>query len=571
MDRVIVDPKTGDKFIISTQLPHDVCLVPLIYEKRDYVLEIRALLKCLRLIRYEIPEFGVPTSIASYISGITYKSNYWNQMAMTFDFMTANKELRFFSHDQCKDAIWKSLTADNKVDYISEIKEREEQERKENEKIKKWVPAKEYFANEEEMLAIKNDINEAQELEMLELLCENVGDPRQIIWSFAFNERMTNVIKNPKFWEIWNRYFDHPKYKSYMLRYAFYILLFEERIRMSNMSTESRNMFNLNDAHFLSKQMTGLETMTHPMVFMADPFFNNLTFYTGAGGRGIVDQSEFQRRLNYMAPFLKESKLNLAKYNACISGSTLLPCISNVPHQALFNSWEDFVTYYYSDSDIDISIHVDKQEEYHEIAERFIADLTLAMQAYNVSVGYEKVERMSGFKYCLRFISSNQAKYRSIDLFHSRRDPVRLTKMYHLAVVRSYYDGLNVWMHTSAVVSILSGLNYNFKYTTVIAQSLGNVILKYAIRGFATNITKTESQVLMSYMKKSPDWSSVACDSIGYVTINHPFFYKRGLPPKFSGALNRDIITWNKSMRHTRFGKIIPPMIDYTDIESAFC
>lgn len=199
MDRVIVDPKTGDKFIISTQLPHDVCLVPLIYEKRDYVLEIRALLKCLRLIRYEIPEFGVPTSIASYISGITYKSNYWNQMAMTFDFMTANKELRFFSHDQCKDAIWKSLTADNKVDYISEIKEREEQERKENEKIKKWVPAKEYFANEEEMLAIKNDINEAQELEMLELLCENVGDPRQIIWSFAFNERMTNVIKNPKF------------------------------------------------------------------------------------------------------------------------------------------------------------------------------------------------------------------------------------------------------------------------------------------------------------------------------------------------------------------------------------
>lgn len=573
MDREIIDPRTGDKFIISTKLPDDTGLVPLIYEKRDFVLEIRALLKCLRLIRYEIPEFGVPTSIASYISGLNYKTNYWNQMAMTFDFMTANKELRFFSHEQCKDVVWKSLTSENKIDYISEVKEREEIERKENEKIKKWVPAAEYFADE--MLAINADINENQELEMLELLCENVGDPRQIIWSFAFNERMINVIKHDRFWTLWNRYFDHPKYKSYMLRYVFYILLFEERIRYSNMTVSCRNIFKLEDGHLLSKQISvGIETMTHPFIFIADPFFNNLSFYTGANGRAIVTRPEFERRLNYMVPFLRESKLVLANYNACISGSVLLPCISDVPQQALFNSWEEFTQYYYSDSDIDISIHVDQQEEYYEVAERFIRDLTAEMRTYNIAVGYEKVERQNGYKYCLKFVSPNpgdQIKYRSIDLFHSRRDPVRLTKMYHLAVVRSFYDGLNVWIHSSAIVSILSGLNYNFRYTTVVAQSLGNVILKYANRGFATNVTKTESTLLLSYLKKSPEWSNIACDTMGYVTTNHPFFYKNGLPPRFVGSLNRDIITWNKSLKHTRFGKIIPPMTDYTDIESAFC
>ncbi len=569
MNREIVDPKTGDKFIITSNLPPDAGLVPLIYEKRDFVLEIRSLLKCLRLIRYEIPEFGVPTSIASYISSLTYKSSYWNQMAMTFDFMTANKELRFFSHESCKDPVWKDLTSDKKVDYISEIREREEQERKEEEKIKKWVPAKEYFADEP--LAIKNDINELQELEMLELLCENVGDPRTVVWSFAFNERMTNVIKRQQFWDIWNKYFDHPKYKAYLLRYLFYILLFEERIRYQDIDHRSRNIFSLEDAHQISQQMSGLETMIHPMVFIPDPFFNNLTFYTGANGRSITDKIEFERRLNFMVPFLSESKLVLSNYNACISGSVLLPCISNVPQQAWFDTWEEFANYYYDDSDIDISIHVDKQEEFYETAERFITDLTTAMQQLNVSVGYERVERQNGYKYCIKFVSQIPNKYRSIDLFHSRRDPVRLTKMYHLAVVRSYYDGVSVYMHSSAVVSILSGLNYNFKYTSVVAQSLGNVILKYAYRGFATNVTKTEGTLLLAYLKKSPEWSQVACETMGFVSIRHPFFYKKGLPPKFTGALNRDIITWNKSMRHTRFGKILAPMTDYTDIESAFC
>jgi hypothetical protein len=132
-------------------------------------------------------------------------------------------------------------------------------------------------------------------------------------------------------------------------------------------------------------------------------------------------------------------------------------------------------------------------------------------------------------------------------------------------------------LHSSAVASVLSGLNYNFKAGKLMAQSIGNVILKYAIRGFATSVTKSEMAMLVKYISSSPDWNRNLQQQLqqqsvemGYVTIKHPFFYK-DLPPKFRGPPNRDIIKWTKSLKHTRFGKIIPPFSEPTEVESAFC
>jgi len=573
----VVDPKTGDKFFISGS---DSDLKILIYEKRDIVLELRPLLKCLRIIHYDIPEFGVPTTIASVINKMAYnyKSNYWNQMALQFDFMNIPKEMRFFVTEKCTDVAWQNAVGKQEpVDYEKRITDCEKMEKMEQERRvhstelaqPNWISKQEYQEYQEELLAIKNDINIDQELEMLELLCENVADPKALIWSFIFNEKMTIAIKQQRFWNLWNRHFEY-KSTIYMLRYTMYILLFEEWVRCIDIDQTCRNIWTLDEAHLLSQSMAHIskDTMYHPFIFLADPYFSNLSFYMGSSGRSIVGNDIFKQRLSYMVPLINDAAVDLQKYHMCLSGSSLLPCVCDVPHQSLFNSWEEFVNYYYSDSDIDLSIHCDTKDEFYSIAEQFVTDITAAMSKSGVNVSYEKIERHVGYKYCIKF--TGNPKYRSIDLFHSKRDPVKLTKMYHLAVVRLYYDGLQVRFHSSSVASILSGLNYNFKAGKVMVQSIGNVILKYATRGFATNVTKSEAVMLLNYISISPKW--LLTDSeLGYVSIKHPFFYRKSLPPKFNPPFNRDIIKWTKSMKHTRFGKIIPPFDDYTSIESAFC
>lgn len=247
------------------------------------------------------------------------------------------------------------------VDYELRIKECEKMEQMEKERREKsdhpqqWVSKQEYF--QEELLAIRNDINIDQELELLELLCENVGDPKSLIWSFIFNERMTHAIKTTQFWRLWNTYFD-AKSTAYMLRYTMYIMLFEEWVRCVDIDVSCRNMWTLEEAHLLSNNMTSVskDSLTHPFIFIADPFFSNLSYYMGSNGRSFVDMETFRTRLSYMVPFID---INLQKYNMCLSGSALLPCISNVPHQSMFNTWEEFADYYYpkDKSDIDLSIH----------------------------------------------------------------------------------------------------------------------------------------------------------------------------------------------------------------------
>ena len=113
---------------------------------------------------------------------------------------------------------------------------------------------------------------------------------------------------------------------------------------------------------------------------------------------------------------------------------------------------------------------------------------------------------------------------RPIDLFMIAYPPIVMVKKFHLPCVKMYYDNLRLYILSSCVSALLSGINYNYKWFSC-NKVAGDIIIKYCNRGITTILNDEELKALSEYIKISPRWSPIGTRAIVGVFPNTDVFF----------------------------------------------
>ena len=77
-----------------------------------------------------------------------------------------------------------------------------------------------------------------------------------------------------------------------------------------------------------------------------------------------------------------------------------------------------------------------------------------------------------------------------------------------MPVVRSYYDGNNVYLTPSCISAHLTYMNLDYKYFAGSKDPI-EIILKYRMRGFGTFLNRKEIDKAIKYIHKIPFWNNL--------------------------------------------------------------
>jgi hypothetical protein len=238
------------------------------------------------------------------------------------------------------------------------------------------------------------------------------------------------------------------------------------------------------------------------------------------------------------------------------------------------SSDEPVKTKYNQVSDIDISISAETYDIFKELATMLATQIQENCKHIG-DVWIRKIQTMGSFKYEIY----GPGLIRPIDLFRIPYGPDKMTKKFHVPIVRTWYDGRNskngesnnsipdkdiiidqYWetkleddidndynlidkqsldsnidgyekgIHTyrSCICASLSGVNDSYKWFSCNKVPV-DVVLKYAQRGISTILNKKEIEALISFMKISERWSVFInrpdFDVCGMMTLNHIFYH----------------------------------------------
>jgi hypothetical protein len=230
-------------------------------------------------------------------------------------------------------------------------------------------------------------------------------------------------------------------------------------------------------------------------------------------------------------------------------------------------------------SDIDISISAETYDIFKDLSLMLGAQIQENCKHIG-DVWIRKVQTMSSFKYEIY----GPGLMRPIDLFRIPYGPDKMTKKFHVPIVRTWYDGRGerhgetikvisddskidqFWVtklkdniddgynrtdekfecvnniadmyekgiHTyrSCLCAALSGVNDSYKWFSCNKVPV-DVVLKYAQRGVATVLNKKEIVALIAFMKLSDRWTpfinSPDFDVCGSMSLKHIFFHPDAL------------------------------------------
>ena len=78
---------------------------------------------------------------------------------------------------------------------------------------------------------------------------------------------------------------------------------------------------------------------------------------------------------------------------------------------------------------------------------------------------------------------------------------------FHLPIVRSYYDGSEIYLTPSCVFACMTLLNIDYKYFAGSKDPI-EIINKYRMRGFGTILNEKEIVRLIEYSSLIPKWKN---------------------------------------------------------------
>ena len=143
------------------------------------------------------------------------------------------------------------------------------------------------------------------------------------------------------------------------------------------------------------------------------------------------------------------------------------------------------------EDDIDYEKEKDYEEE-ERIEELFKPD----NEIFSVKVNYK-------FR-----ISSNYLPH-DIEFFQVKNDDFFSTvAKFHLPIVRSYYNGNNVFMTPSCISACMTMINIDYKYFAGSKDPI-DIVNKYRMRGFGTILNENEIKKLIEYTFLVPKWKQL--------------------------------------------------------------
>ncbi len=173
-------------------------------------------------------------------------------------------------------------------------------------------------------------------------------------------------------------------------------------------------------------------------------------------------------------------------------------------------------------SDVDIGIHAADYNDFKVLAYSLFEKIRDNVKNYG-PIYITKNVTITNFKYTV----SGPGLIRPIDIFCIYKTPEKLVKSFHLAAVRMFYDGKKVKLFQSCVSSLLTGINHTYKWMSC-NKVPGDIILKYAQRGYSTVMNTVETKAIIEYIKKDKRWNkhlNYANGVMGTYSTNNTFFY----------------------------------------------
>jgi hypothetical protein len=111
---------------------------------------------------------------------------------------------------------------------------------------------------------------------------------------------------------------------------------------------------------------------------------------------------------------------------------------------------------------------------------------------------------------------------RELELFMTySKDFFNIISSFHLACVRAYYNGVNLYLTPSCISAHLTYMNMDYSYMHGNKNPL-DILHKYRVRGFGTWLNKSEKNIINAYTIENDGWKSLYNASYGLVSLFGP-------------------------------------------------
>jgi hypothetical protein len=213
----------------------------------------------------------------------------------------------------------------------------------------------------------------------------------------------------------------------------------------------------------------------------------------------------------------KEDESNENKQNKTTGSNVSIVETTNVANQSNIDNQSNVANVIIEDDDIDLveekKFETDDHVEYDEYP--------LDNVAFIPKINY-------------KFRISSPYLPHSFELFQIKHPEFFSTvARFHLPIVRSYYDGSNVYITPSCISACMTLLNIDYKYFAGSKDPI-EIINKYRMRGFGTILNDREIVRLVEYSNLVPKWkeqyginiksNSSVIKILGLLDMKSPFF-----------------------------------------------
>lgn len=630
----IIVPQNNDNFIdifgkeiVFDEAPQNVIIIMTNiditkitrFDLNDILILISAIRS--KFPRY-LPSIDIYNKLNAYINDFFSKS-FWERLSSVIDNGFEKMNRRKFPYYKCEDLSWKDLNmkeysdkypagfhGDNKIINTTS-----------DERNQDWKDIEEKVQFLLDGIDIKDETKEIKEIVETKEIKETITKPPykntlnylepmfypnldeyklfiDLLYSSGLNKLVIktlcvlpltfnccHVIKYEWFWKYWNELIFDKHLKNYIIYYSMYIMKLEEISAYNNVPDNMRFVFSLDEARLISNNIPSIGIDKHPLLHLMEPLSyksSTLPFYV-EGVRTINSIDEFKKRLSIATDGLLND-LNLAKYNAVLSGSIIVSCISTNPLEKNFNKTNNnlgslfaskssdydwfkmYIECYYPSyrSVKDDELHkyqlpIQTPDEYEKqkcedlngltniepsapAAYGVLSDLdisihvstfaTFIINSYKI---FEEIRDKSSDKriYMKRIGRATNFKYniygpginRPIDLFWITNSPDSFVSQFHLGIVRSYWDGNKVSIMQSSLASHLTGVNHDY-YWLSCKQASAIPIAKYASRGYSTSLNISEQIIFTEYLSNKIEWTKSITDHIFNPVMHDNLFFK---------------------------------------------
>lgn len=526
-DRSIAQKKLNNK---SEFTPQDSILFTYLIDQHDG--SISELLDIIIKSNEYFDDFDVPMTILNRIEDhidSLYNPAFWSMITGSPDYSYILHKNRAYPFDQVESKDWKKVNIDAydrhvKKDIDSDDYADEKRLIKNNNYLAMCeLPLQEYdLSNELSTFDKLTKINKRLAIRYVNILMSN-PDKCHII-------RYPNIIDYIK---------DEPNF-DYFMAFAMYLLKHEETIIFSHINPQSRLIFK-------HQEVYNWPYLEHAYITQLsdESYLKSLPFYL-VGQRRLTTPEEFQERFKLATHGLFEG-FDLNKYSAAITGSILVPCAHVSPLETLFDTFKDYLEFYYPGYD-----SVDSIETFESDAEmlsenqsaptvkfNLLSDIDISVTTCETAVLKEFViDLHKHFKtktdqhiYITEVRTLASIKYklhgpglpRPIDIFKIHYHPAKMVKKFHFNQVKMFYTN-DLYMLRSCIVTLLTGVGEAYKWFSCNKVAV-DVIMKYAQRGFTVILNKSEKEILKKFIKVSKRWQHLSdYEVFSCIGPNHAFY-----------------------------------------------